>query len=357
MNIFSAVMALFIAPVPTELNLIVGTYTDGGSYGVYTYKFNQQTGEASPLDSLHLNNPSYLTPSADGHFLYAVSEMHSPKAALNSIHLDRSTGKMTLVNTQLTGGADPCYVATNGKIALTANYTGGSMSVFPIRKDGSLGPRSQRFMGHTGGPDADRQNTPHIHCARFLGKSYVLATDFSADQILLFRHQGTQLTPLGVAGKADKDSGPRHLEFSHDGRAVYLMSELSGNVTVFRNNNGRLTKQQVIASDTLGARGGADIHLSPDGRFLYSSNRLKADGIAIFKVDAMDGRLTRVGYQPTGIHPRNFNITPNGKFLLASCRDSNVIQVFRIDPQTGLLTDTHQDIRLSKPVCVKFTAR
>ncbi len=336
-----------------EIRLIVGTYTEGGSHGIYSYSFNQVTGEARILDSLKLANPSYLTPSADGRFIYSVTENHDDTAALSAIAFNKATGHMKLLNTQFTGGEDPCYVATNGKLALTANYTGGSMSVFPLRADGSLGKRIQLFKGHTGGPDSERQATAHVHCARFLD-NYVLATDFSADQILLFRNQGSKLTPLGVAGKTDRDSGPRHLEFSRDGRTVYLMSELSGNVTVFRNQNGRLTKLQVIASDTVGARGGADIHLTPDGRFLYSSNRLKADGIAIFKVDTKSGRLTRVGYQPTGIHPRNFNITPNGKLLLAASRDSNVIQVFSIDPQTGLLTDLHKDIRLSKPVCVKF---
>ena len=107
-------------------------------------------------------------------------------------------------------------------------------------------------------------------------------------------------------------------------------------------------------SDSVGARGGADIHLSPDGRFLYSSNRLKAEGIAIFAVDALTGLLTPVGYQPTAAHPRQFNITPNGHFLLCCCRDSNKIQVFRRDKTTGLLTDTGNDIPVRRAVCVQF---
>ena len=132
------------------------------------------------------------------------------------------------------------------------------------------------------------------------------------------------------------------------------MSELSGKVTVFRYDDGRLETLQEIVSDSVGARGGADIHISPDGKFLYSSNRLKADGIAIFSVDGQTGLLTRIGYQPTGAHPRQFNITPNGKYLLCCCRDSNKIQVFRRDKQTGMLTDTHQDIPVSMAVCVQF---
>jgi len=107
-------------------------------------------------------------------------------------------------------------------------------------------------------------------------------------------------------------------------------------------------------SDSVGARGGADIHLSPDGRFLYTSNRLQAEGIAIFAVDPTNGLLSRVGYQPTGAHPRQFNITPNGRYLLCCCRDSDKIQVFRRDQQTGLLVDTGKDIPVSRAVCVQF---
>ena len=142
--------------------------------------------------------------------------------------------------------------------------------------------------------------------------------------------------------------------FSPNGRFAYLMSELSGKVTVFRYRDGRLEALQEIVSDSVGARGGADIHLSPDGRFLYSSNRLQAEGIAIFSVNPSTGLLTRIGYQPTAAHPRQFNITPNGEFLLCCCRDSNKIQVFRRDKKTGMLSDTGKDIPVSRAVCVQF---
>ena len=334
--------------------MLVGTYTDGGSKGVYSFRFNQETGEAQVLDSLEMRNPSYLTaPSKEG-LAYVVSETNDEKASLNVIIIDKNGG-MRLLDFQPTEGADPCYVATNGRIALTANYSGGSMSVFQLGQNGTTAQLTKRFPGATGGPDLKRQNSPHVHCVCFTpdGK-YVLATDFSADRILSFRIVGNDVIDNGVAAEVTADSGPRHLTFSRDGRFAYLMSELSGNVTVFSYKEGRLEKLQEIVSDDVGARGGADIHLSPDGRFLYSSNRLKADGIAIFTVDSQTGLLTRVGYQPTGIHPRQFNITPNGRYLLCCCRDSGKIQVFGRDSDTGLLTDTHLDISLSKPVCVQF---
>ena len=132
------------------------------------------------------------------------------------------------------------------------------------------------------------------------------------------------------------------------------MSELAGTVTVFSNKAGKLTRIQTIASDSVGGRGGADIHMSPDGRYIYASNRLKADGISIFKVNTMNGKLKKAGYQLTGIHPRNFAITPNGKYLLCACRDSNTIQIYERNQDTGMLTLQPTTIDLKKPVCIKL---
>ncbi len=346
---------LCCAQAQEKVTMLVGTYTDGGSKGVYSFRFNQKTGEAEALNSLTLKNPSYLTVSRDGRMVYAVSETNDERASLNTISLNPKTGDMHLLNTASVMGGDPCYVATNGKTVLTANYSGGSMSVFSLNQQGTKPELVTRYLGATGGPDRSRQDMPHVHCACFTpdGK-YALATDFSADRILSYRLSGHEVVANGVADNVSADSGPRHLVFSNDGRYAYLMSELSGKVTVFRYTEGRLERLQEIVSDSVGARGGADIRLSPDGRFLYSSNRLKAEGIAIFAVNAQTGLLTRIGYQPTAAHPRQFNITPNGQYLLCCCRDSDKIQVFWRDMQTGMLTDVHKDISVSKAVCVQF---
>ena len=157
-----------------------------------------------------------------------------------------------------------------------------------------------------------------------------------------------------AAFKVKAGSGPRHLTFAPNGSYAYLINELSGTVIAFEYNDGELKEIQTIAADTVGAKGSGDIHISPDGKFLYASNRLKADGLAIFSIHPENGMLTKVGYQLTGIHPRNFIITPNGKYLLVACRDSNVIQVYERNTDTGLLTDIHKDIKMDKPVCIKF---
>jgi len=339
-----------------ELTMLVGTYTNDGSEGIYTFRFNQESGRTTPLSSVKVVNPSYVIPSIDGKYVYAVTETNDSTAALHSYKFNKTTGTLTYINTQLTFGEDPCYIATNGKIVVTANYTGGSMSVFPLRSDGGIEPIDTLFCGTIGGPDLWRQRIPHVHCTYFSpDNKYIFATDFSADRILRYDINTGTVRPIDreVTTHLEADYGPRHMEFSSDGRHAYVVGELSDEITLMDYSEGILTTRQVVKGSEAGARGGADIHLSPNGKFLYASHRLKEDGISIFSV-ASDGTLNKIGYQQTGIHPRNFCITPNGKYLLCACRDSNVIQVYNIDSQTGLLSNTGLDIAVSQVVCVKF---
>lgn len=347
-----------------ELTMLVGTYTSGDSKGIYSFRFDEATGTATALSETDIENPSYLVPSADGRFVYAVSELNDERAAAVAFAFDKEKGTFRLLNSQRTGGKDPCYIITNGNQVVTANYSGGSISVFPVAKDGSLLPTSSLLKFQGSGTDKERQDMPHLHCVRItLDGNYLFADDLGTDRIYKYRiqpdakadHQAIFLkegTPAFYQVKAG--SGPRHLTFSSDGRYAYLLTELSGMIHVFDYADGVLNEIQSVVADTVGAKGSADIHISPDGKFLYASNRLKADGIAIFRINPENGMLTKAGYQLTGIHPRNFIITPNGKYLLAACRDSNAIQVYERDADTGLLTDTHQDIKVDKPVCVKF---
>ena len=149
-------------------------------------------------------------------------------------------------------------------------------------------------------------------------------------------------------------SGPRHMAFAKSGKQAYALNELSGTVVAFDIENDGLHLKQEIASDSVGGGGSADIHLSPDGRFLYSSNRLKADGISVFRVDEADGTLEKVAYTNTGIHPRNFVLSPDGEFLLCAERDSDCIEIFRRNRLTGELTPTEHSIKVSMPVCLKW---
>ncbi|MBQ9173075.1 MAG: lactonase family protein [Bacteroidales bacterium] len=343
------------------ITMLVGTYTDSGSKGIYTYRFDQETGKIilpakesyseapGSYTCAELPNPSFLTITQDG-TVYAVGEMNGPTASLSTLKFNREDFSFEKISTVLTGGEDPCYVSTDGKVVLSANYSGGSLSVYPVGANAAAGDPSQIIPGSIGGPDANRQSSAHVHCAIFSpdGK-YVFATDFSADRILRF-DAGKELSSP-KAFPLHSDYGPRHIIFSPNGKNVYVIGELSGDITVFGYDGGELTEKQTVRADRVDARGAADIHMTPDGRFLYGSLRLKNDGIAIYKV-ASDGTLEDAGYCNTGIHPRNFAITPNGKFLLAACRDSNDIEVFSINGETGELTANGEKISLPHPVCV-----
>jgi 6-phosphogluconolactonase (cycloisomerase 2 family) len=350
----------------SSLYLIVGTYTTGESEGIYVYQFDTVSGYSTYRSRAKIINPSYLVISKDEKYVYAVSETNDDKAAANALAFDKEKGELSLLNTELTKGADPCYIIVDnaGKHVVTANYSGGSITVFDVKEDGSLTPESQR-IGFTGrGVDPDRQQNPHLHCVTYSpdGK-YLFANDLGTDKIHKFDvnpdKRGDYLnTGVPAAFKVADGSGPRHLQFHPSGKFAYLINEISGAVIAFDYNShkGDLTQIQSIQADTLNAKGSGDIQITPDGKFLYASNRLKGDGLAIFSINQNTGKLTKVGYQETGIHPRNFVITPNGKFLLVASRDNNVIQVFLIDKNTGLLENTNKDIKLDKPVCLKFAS-
>ena len=343
-----------------NMYLMVGSYATPEEEGIKVYAWDNEKGEALYVSGLKgISNPSYQVVSADGNRVYSVGEDEGETSTAHSLSFDKMNGKLTLMNTQLTNGGAPCYInlSPDEDWVITANYMGGSISVLPLDASGRLSENVSTFAFTGEGENKIRQGQPHLHCVEFTpdGK-FLLANDLGTDKIHVF--------PLTPQGKLDEmgtfdvelepGSGPRHLCFSKDGRFAYLINEISGKVTTLIYNEGTLQPIHYIEADTVNAQGSADIHLSPDGKFLYASNRLKADGIAVFSVNQETGMLTKAGYQLTGIHPRNFIITPDGRFLLVACRDSNLVQIFRRDEKTGLLVDTGKTIETSKPVCLKF---
>lgn len=354
-------------PQTGEMYLLAGTYTsDEGSKGIYVYRFNTETGESEEVSVTEVANPSYLTLSPNEKFVYSVGENDEGDGAAYAFSFDKKTGRLVPINSQSTQSAGPCYITIDkkGKNVHTANYGGGSISSFQVKSDGGLSELVSLIRFKGSGPDTVRQKSPHVHCVRYSpdGK-YLFATDLGTDKIYrmeameaVFEGQPAISESTLIAFVTPPGTGPRHFDFHPGEEYVYLLGELSGEVIMYDYNDGYLKIKQTIASDTVGALGSADIHVSPDGRFLYTSNRLKADGIAIFSINPDDGKLKKVGYQLTARHPRNFAITPNGKFLLVASRDDNKIQVFAINSETGLLTDTSQDILLNKPVCLKFAS-
>jgi len=368
LTIVFALLTFITFAQDNKLIMYIGTYTEeSNSNGIYTYHFNQENGTFELLSSATAANPSFVTLSPDGKRLYAVSEYNDGRQGAYSF--DVSEDKVQLSNPIFLptapkeslprAGADPCHIVTDGKYVITANYTGGDISVFSLDAEGKLKAETQHiaFVGKT------PKRVAHIHCIiPSPDKKYILATDLGNDRVYRFRYNkkvrknSEVLTAQRVAYEMSDGQGPRHLTFSKDGRFAYLIGELGGECVVLGYHKGKLKEVQRLMADEGGGRGSADIHISPDGRFLYTSHRLKKDGIAIFAIDPKKGTLTKVGYQLTGIHPRNFAITPNGKYLLVACRDDNKIQVFRRDEATGKLTDTSFSISVDKPTCVVFAS-
>jgi 6-phosphogluconolactonase (cycloisomerase 2 family) len=344
------------------LFLLAGSYSDGSTSGISVYDFNIETGDYTFLSDIkQIVNPSYLVVSQDKRMVYSVNETQD--GAVSAFRFDKEKGALNLINSQPAKGADPCYINTDkgGNFILTANYSSGNISVFPLDTDGSIKPLTMNINLNI--PDSP---VSHIHTVIFSpDESCLLATDLGKDQIYSFQIKPDVtdsflvLPPKNVI-RLETGSGPRHLAFHPNRNHLYCINELSGQITVFEYKENKPEAIQYINSDTTQAgskKGSADIHLTSNGRFLYSSNRLKADGIAVFSINQKNGQLTNIGYQSTGIHPRNFIISPNDKFLLCANRDSNNIQILEIDSSTGLLHNTGKEIKLSKPVCLKWVER
>ena len=340
-----------------DLRLLVGTYTENTpARGVYLYTFNTQTAATQLISEAPSGNPSFVITTPDGRYAYAVNEYNDGKQGVSSFVLDSQDGGTILrpLNFQLlpSGGEDPCNILYTGEALVTSNYTGGTVSAFPLNENGSIRGMSQFHLPHTEGS--------HMHCAVLSpdGK-YIFVTNLGLDCIHRFDFNGGA-QPLGEESIAWKNAsaekfGPRHMVFSADGRFAYLLCELGDKLVVFSYRNGKLTPIQTLTAYDGQGHGSADIHLSPDGRFLYTSHRLKDDGISIFSVNPQSGKVQKVGFQATGRHPRNFALSPDGRFLLCACRDDNRIEIYAVNTDTGALT-LLPDATLSvgTPVCVQF---
>ena len=342
--ILSCIIILTLFKRETTMEIIIGTY---GEY-IYRYDFDTESMEFSLTEKIKAANASYAIKDEGG--IFAVSETVAASGAY-SFSIGGPTA-MTADKRQT--GADPCFIMKYDDKILTADYSGGSVSVFPLR-DGALGDCIQNLEFQGSGPVEGRQESSHIHQLKQIPQTeWILASDLGADKIRLLRFEDGSLVH-----KADIDcpagSGPRHMEFSKDNKTLYCISELSGNVLAYSLNvTGvpEFTLIQEIQADEVNAGGSADIHLHPSGEYLYTSHRLNNDGICIFKTKA-DGTLKKIGYARTGRHPRNFLITPDGKLLMVACMNDHIVQVFGIEDD-GTLTLTPSVLRFEndRPSCL-----
>jgi len=384
MKIFlnSFFFALLLLPVFTMIALAgphngkyfvyIGTYTEDGSKsrGIYVYRYDADTGEiASRGLAAETTNPSWIALHPSGRFLYAVNEVGNYKGpnsgGVSAFAVDHATGKLTFLNEVPSRGADPCYITVDktGKFVLVANYTGGSVAVFPVLSDGKLG-EATAFVQHTGhGTNPKRQEGPHAHSIELSPDNrFAYVNDLGLDELLVYKFDSAtgSLTPNDPPfAKLAAGSGPRHFVLRPDGKFAYVISEMGHTVMVFSNDaaTGRLQQLQTVTTlprDFQGRNDDAEIRIHPSGKFLYASNR-GDDSIAIYAIDEDKGTLTQLGIVPTGgKEPRSFEIDPTGKLLFAANQKSDNIVVFKIDAKTGRLTPTEKVLDVGSAVCVKF---
>jgi len=340
---------------------LVGTYTNTGkSQGIYSYELNGKTGLVTQKSvTTGVSNPSYLCVTPDKKFVYSVNESADGSAA-NAFTFNAKTGKLTLLNRSLTESKGPCFIASTPKHVFTANYGGGSLSVFGRNPDGSLTNLKQKIQHKGSSINLGRQSEPHVHQVLITKDfQFVLANDLGTDKVTVYKYNPNAnneiLTPWDTLD-VKKGSGPRHLTFNRDGKLAYLVQELDGTVSVLSLKNGKLSllQETTLLKEPDQKGWAADIHLSPDGKFLYATNRGPVNNITCFWV-LKNGRLEFLSQRSTrGDGPRNFAITPDGKFVLIAHQFSNNIVIFKRDKKTGYLTETGEQIEVGAPVCIVF---
>jgi 6-phosphogluconolactonase len=357
--------------------LFVGTYTDKQSKGIYAYRFDSASSELTSLGiAAESVNPSFLAVHPNHRFLYAVNEVQKYKDAnsgvVSAFAIDYEKGdfpaaKLQLLNAVASRGADPCYIAFDktGKYVLVANYTGGSVAVFPVQTDGHIG-ESSAFVQHVGSSvNRERQEGPHAHWIETTPDNrFAIAVDLGLDELLIYRFdaKGGSLTPNNPPyAKLDPGAGPRHLAFHPNGKFAYVVNELQSTITEFAYDasHGSLHKLKTVSTlpkTFSGSNNTAEIEVHPSGKFLFVSNR-GHDTIALFSINSKTGALAPAGDFPTqGKTPRNFEIDPTGKFLFVANQNANTVVVFQIDSNTGQLIVTKQTLQVPSPVCLKFMA-
>lgn len=344
-------------------NLLVGTYTKKGSQGIYLLSFDTITGKA--IEMSHTNNainPSFLTISKDHSQVYAVNEQTEGRVSVYEL----KDNTLNLIQEKSSKGADPCYISLSPDQTnlFVANYSGGSITSYHRFADGRIS-NPQQFIQHSGSSiNKIRQEKAHVHGVFFSPEGkYLLSPDLGMDEIAIYPYQIKNGPPLQIQKinsiHSSPGSGPRHLCFSNNGKYLYIIEELTGSISVyqfFKGNAKFLQKVVLHPSNFNGMAASADIHLSPDGLFLYATNRGNENNIVSFKV-LPNGKLDQKSiqyYSTEGKSPRNFTMNKEGTWLLVANQDSDNIIAFKRNIQTGALSSKGISIKLSMPVCLLF---
>ena len=362
-------LSLMCATMASTRQVYIGTYTGKKSLGIYTARFNPESGRLSPPElAATVTNPTFLALHPAGHFLYAVGEVDTFEGkragGIHAFQIEPG-GKLNPLNSQPSGGTGPCHLAVEqtGHWVLVANYGSGSVAALPLGADGRLGGGSVAIQHHGSSINPQRQAGPHAH---FIApdplNQFALACDLGLEKVFVYRLNQPRavLTPNEPPSvTVTPGSGPRHLAFHPDGRHVYLANEMASTLIVFdyQAKTGTLTPLQTISllpQDFKGQSTAAEVQVHPSGKFVYASNRGN-DSIAVYAVDRKDATLKLIEHQSCGGRtPRHFAADPTGRWLLVENQDSDNIVVLRIAEDTGRLTATGQVVEVGAPVCLVF---
>ncbi|MBL8206762.1 MAG: lactonase family protein [Blastocatellia bacterium] len=363
-------LSMPIAAKSNELLVYIGTYTNKGtSDGIYICKLNLATGALTKVGSAKSQDPAFLAIDRKRKFLYAANEIGEfngkKSGAVSAFAINQKTGELTFLNQQATNSPGPCSVTVDktGKCVLAANYSGGSVTAFPVKADGSLSEASDLIQHQGSSVNPNRQKEPHAHTIIIDDSNrYAFCADLGMDKVMIYKLDAKRgkLTPNTQAFAAVKPgAGPRHFKIHPNNKFAYVINELDETVIgfAFDKAGGTLKEIQTISTlpaDFTGTSYCADIHVHPSGKFLYGSNR-GHDSIVVFAIERATGKLTLVQHQATGGKwPRNFAVDPTGQFLLVANQNTNNIVVFRIEAQTGNLMPTNQMLEIPLPVCLKL---
>lgn len=345
--------------------IFVGTYTkkeghvDGQADGIFTIYQNPETGELEQGRTVaQVTNPSFVKASEEGKRLLAVSELGSGDAASGYIYSYKilENDSLEQISRLSTESFAPAHIELDqtGRYVFVSNYMGGVVMMYRLHDDGSL-EKQQRI-------DLENPEESHAHSVTISGdnKTAYIA-DLGNDKIWIFDFdaENGELTPnVQPSISLEEGAGPRHFTLSEKGDYAYSINELNSSVSVFRvQEEGSLESIQNIPSlpeDFTGGNSAADIHLHPNGRFLYVSNR-GHDSIAGFEVNEEDGTLSVIGHTSTrGETPRSFAISPGGDYLYVANQDSNTIAAYKLDTNTGELSPMGEPLTVMTPVSLEF---
>lgn len=334
-----------------------GTYTRKTSEGIYQFELDTERGVLCKAElAAEVGNPTYLTIAEDGKHLYSVAQ-DGDFGGVDAYEINQRTHALTKKGSQLTEGKPPCHLSVRGKELVTANYHRGTVGLHVVNEQGDVEPGS--VVAHEGSGLHERQEKSHVHYAGFSpdGK-YVFACDLGTDELVTYQVNNNELQRVATL-KVRSGSGPRHIVFHPNGTSAYLITELSSSVVVlaYEAETGSFTEKQYIKAipeDFTETNDASAIHISSDGRFIYTGNR-GHNSITVFQVDEETMELSLVERVSSGGEwPRDFILDPSEAYLIASNQHTGNIVLFARDSETGKLTSMNSEINVPEVVCVKF---